>query len=944
MILSTLPLSATAKDLIQNQIITFDGISVKVAINDINATLFTASYESDGELKAVEMFDFKDAGEYMFTLENKADKAMLWSEDMQPYDCKDANAMIPVQTPTAVPESNEIYFDRTTYPLYVGNRSSNSFDNWDGYGSDFTLNVTVNSEEYSESDIVWNISDDSIASMTVSSDKTNAIIKGRRTGFATVSATLPNNETAYCYISVIDNSTRLTVNRIELNADALNLAAGKSAQLIPILYPKDIYNNGMLNKNLIWSSSDNSVAEVSDGMVTAKSTGTAVITVTSADIGRTAQCKITVMNNFAETSLNSANGIIDMTVGERKTLDSADGIVWKSDNSYIADVDENGIVTAYSNSNVQNVSTDGLAVTETAGTVKLYATAVNGGRTAEYEIRVANSDIADEYLEPSDGVFGQENYTATKETTKLSIAAKDIDIDEVYQIVPEADGDSRLLWLCSSLNTATLDSEGNVQGYKPGKVKIYAVTEDSLSEEQISKIKELQNNRELGESAELNSILENTVYAECELTVKNSSEYLRNLHIPEETITDNSINLLWNRSALNHIPDFKEYRVYVNGEETAVTDALGYTVNNLDASSEYTFKVSAINTNGDEVISEMITAITKDAPTKVLNVLDYGAKGNGKVLDTYAIQKAINDCPENGVVYLPAGYVFYSGALFLKSNMTFKVDGIIMGSIDPKDYPRWVTKWEGWRKTEQSADEWANTTDELPENHMPHASLINAGKYDEGVWGMTGPYNVENLIICGDGQINANGFSLAYNEGPNPALVMSQISPLKDPTARGRAITIHNGRNIYMKDVLRNIYGGNMGNAQTDIDVSDYNNNAPSFVGWYAKIIQRLKTISPDAKFFLLTMPSDRGSEEFNRAIEGIAGRLDNCYVMDFYICAPEYDDQFREKYFSGGHMNAMGYLLTAHYIMTFVDLIIRNNPDEFKYISFAGVEYRLVK
>lgn len=285
------------------------------------------------------------------------------------------------------------------------------------------------------------------------------------------------------------------------------------------------------------------------------------------------------------------------------------------------------------------------------------------------------------------------------------------------------------------------------------------------------------------------------------MTVKNSSEYLRTLHIPEETITDNSINLLWNRSALNHIPDFKEYRVYVNGEETAVTDALGYTVNNLDASSEYTFKVSAINTNGDEVISEMITAITKDAPTKVLNVLDYGAKGNGKVLDTYAIQKAINDCPENGVVYLPAGYVFYSGALFLKSNMTFKVDGIIMGSIDPKDYPRWVTKWEGWRKTEQSADKWENTTAEPPENHMPHASLINAGKYDEGVWGMTGPYNVENLVICGEGQINANGFSLAYNECPNPALVMSQISPLKDPTARGRAITIHNGRNIYMKDV-----------------------------------------------------------------------------------------------------------------------------------------------
>lgn len=184
-----------------------------------------------------------------------------------------------------------------------------------------------------------------------------------------------------------------------------------------------------------------------------------------------------------------------------------------------------------------------------------------------------------------------------------------------------------------------------------------------------------------------------------------------------------------------------------------------------------------------------------------------------------------------------------------------------------------------------------------------------------------------------------------YKEATEQTSPIDDINRLFNADNAKQAYIIALGVNdITRKDVLRNIYSGNMGNAQTDIDVSDYNNNAPSFVGWYAKIIQRLKTISPDAKFFLVTMPSDRGSEEFNRAIEGIAGRLDNCYVIDFYTYAPEYDDQFREKYFSGGHMNAMGYLLTAHYIMTFVDLIIRNNPDEFKYISFAGVEYRLVK
>lgn len=826
MMLSLLPLSVFADETASNQITAFDGTSVRVAVSDVTAILFTAAYEQTGSLKSVEMFKFDKSGEHIFTLKNKADKAMLWSKDMKPYDCKKAQEIVSTPTPTispttnttenpttvpkptAIPKSSEIVFDRTTYPLYVGNSSVSDFSKWDGYGSDFTLNASVNSEQYSASDIQWTVSDDNIVSISISSDKTNAKIKGRRTGIATVTATLPNDETANCYVTVIDNASRLTVNRLELNADKLTLAPSSTAELKPIFYPKDIYNLGMLNTSLKWESSDASVATVTnDGIVTAAKSGTATITATSEDVGRTAQCVVTVNNIPAASITANQTETVNMTVGENTTLtaETDSEVIWQSDNSYIADVDENGVVTAYSNSNVQNVSADGLTVTETAGTVKIYATAVNGGKRAEYEICVANSDIADEYLKASDGVFGKSGYTATTKTSNLSISAKDIDVDEVYQIIPEADGDSKLLWICSSLNTASVDREGNVQGYKPGTVKIHAVAEDSLTDEQISKVKELQSNRELGESAELSAILENAVYAECELTVKNSSLYLRNLHIAEETITDNSVNLLWNRAALNHIPDFKEYKVYVNGEETAVTTALGYTVNNLDASSEYTFKVSAINTSGAEVISETVTATTKPLPAKVLNVLDYGAKGNGKVLDTYAIQKAINDCPENGMVYLPAGYVFYSGALFLKSNMTFKVDGIIMGSIDPKDYPRWVTKWEGWRKTEQSASDWANTTSGLPENHMPHSSLINAGKYDEGVWGMTGPYNVENLVICGDGQINANGFSLGFNEGPNATYKSepwtSYEYPVKDPTSRGRAITIHNGNNIYVKDI-----------------------------------------------------------------------------------------------------------------------------------------------
>ena len=41
-----------------------------------------------------------------------------------------------------------------------------------------------------------------------------------------------------------------------------------------------------------------------------------------------------------------------------------------------------------------------------------------------------------------------------------------------------------------------------------------------------------------------------------------------------------------------------------------------------------------------------------------------------------------------------------------------------------------------------------------------------------------------------------------------------------------------------------------------DIDRDDYNNNKPTFCGYYAKIIQRLKSMQPEARFFLMTMPN----------------------------------------------------------------------------------------
>ncbi|TYA74648.1 glycoside hydrolase family 28 protein [Seonamhaeicola marinus] len=70
------------------------------------------------------------------------------------------------------------------------------------------------------------------------------------------------------------------------------------------------------------------------------------------------------------------------------------------------------------------------------------------------------------------------------------------------------------------------------------------------------------------------------------------------------------------------------------------------------------------------------------------NILDYGAKKSHKALSTKAIQKAIDEAHKvGGTVIIPKG-TYVTGTLFLKSNITFKLESgtELFGSSDLKDY------------------------------------------------------------------------------------------------------------------------------------------------------------------------------------------------------------------------------------------------------------------
>jgi len=79
-------------------------------------------------------------------------------------------------------------------------------------------------------------------------------------------------------------------------------------------------------------------------------------------------------------------------------------------------------------------------------------------------------------------------------------------------------------------------------------------------------------------------------------------------------------------------------------------------------------------------------------------IADHGAVGDGRTLNTKAIQSAIDKCASDGggTVVVPAG-TFVSGAIFLKQgvNLHIERDGVLKAVVDRSAFPQVDSRWEG---------------------------------------------------------------------------------------------------------------------------------------------------------------------------------------------------------------------------------------------------------
>ncbi len=114
------------------------------------------------------------------------------------------------------------------------------------------------------------------------------------------------------------------------------------------------------------------------------------------------------------------------------------------------------------------------------------------------------------------------------------------------------------------------------------------------------------------------------------------------------------------------IYETEPYEVYLNNQCVLHSNRTIETIYDLQPESEYI--LTAKSSSG---MSEPIQILTP-AEDITLNVMDFGAKGDGIQDDTIFIQAAILSCPREGRVYIPEG-TYKVSSLFLKSNLNLEI-------------------------------------------------------------------------------------------------------------------------------------------------------------------------------------------------------------------------------------------------------------------------------
>ena len=190
--------------------------------------------------------------------------------DEKEHSIVDKDGALATEVEIAPVKVTGVTLDQSTLALTVGGEAK-------------TLTATVSPDNATNKAVTW--TSDKPAVATVADGKVTPV--GAGTATITVT-TVDGDKTATCVVTV--NAGTIAVTGVTLDQSTLALTVGGEAKTLTATVSPD----NATNKAVTWTSDKPAVATVADGKVTPVGAGTATITVTTVDGGKTATCVVTV--------------------------------------------------------------------------------------------------------------------------------------------------------------------------------------------------------------------------------------------------------------------------------------------------------------------------------------------------------------------------------------------------------------------------------------------------------------------------------------------------------------------------------------------------------------------------------------------------------------------------------------------------------------------------
>ena len=322
------------------------------------------------------------------------------------------------------------------------------------------LTATVAPANATKKEVKWSTSNKNVATVSPS-----GLVTAKSAGTATITCTAQDGSgvKATCKVTVT-----VPVSGIQLSQTSAALTVGDTLTLTKTIYPSDATNQAVT-----WMSSSDAVASVdSNGKITAKTAGSAVITCKSvSDNSVVGICNVTVKAKVQTPSEIKVNKI---------TLNKTTASVTKGKTLQLTATVAPGNATkkevkwSTSNKNVAMVSTSGLVTAKSAGTATITCTTQDGsGVKATCKITVKNPVV--------------KVTKVTLNKTTATLAPKET-LTLKATVTPTNATNKAVTWKSSNTKIATVSSSGKVTAKAAGTVTITCRAKDGSGKKATCKI------------------------------------------------------------------------------------------------------------------------------------------------------------------------------------------------------------------------------------------------------------------------------------------------------------------------------------------------------------------------------------------------------------------------------------------------------------------------